>query len=637
MDNLQRVLIGNGKYYMKKITPDMDFSSVVGTGLSNIDTSNSIEIILNANVLNEKLNITKNSETGEILTHSYILNGKEGHFEKDNISLSGEEFRECIINETCKFININEIESIYKLFCKDIKHYFDQYGSAYTIFKNSNSYLLNSEKILKPDDMNSALKGEKDISTGVYFPHIDGELCIENLSSIFKTMCFQNTFNNRVTNNDLLLPYHGFIEGDAIYLPHGFNISICMDLETNENVSLTDMINEENELVSEDLLYATCYESNRTEVYRHIRLPLLIRIVDNTHEYIEKIKKEKEIQKSTKVNNNLNNNVFEIKTKTVKETISIKDFTKKITTKAPLKRNVPKNFEWKLQYESKLNYTCIAISDRADISCIGVNQKRIYLSNDYGDTWNPSQQNLNQMWNTIAISESGDLIIAGTLYSYLYKSKDHGITWNKCCYVHQWNSLAISDNGQYITGGIVNGFLKISNDFGETWESTAKEFNKKNWISVKISKTGKQQTALSVDDGIYISNDYGINWKKTFDMKIQWKAIAMSEDAKYQIACAKRNYVYESEDYGITWIPITKLNIKDWVGVAISYNGLYRTIVAKFDKIYVSINAGKDYEECPDSIASKQWVDIDMTKSGNIQFAVAKNEGVYKLEIIPKV
>ena len=87
MDNLERVLIGNGKYYMKKITPDMDFSSVVGTGLSNIDTSNSIEIILNANVLNEKLNITKNSETGEILTHSYILNGKEGRFEKDNISL----------------------------------------------------------------------------------------------------------------------------------------------------------------------------------------------------------------------------------------------------------------------------------------------------------------------------------------------------------------------------------------------------------------------------------------------------------------------------------------------------------------------------------------------------------------------
>lgn len=279
------------------------------------------------------------------------------------------------------------------------------------------------------------------------------------------------------------------------------------------------------------------------------------------------------------------------------------------------------------------NWTCVAMSSSGQYQAAGQYQNKIYTSSDYGITWAPISQTLNHLWTGMAVSASGEYQIASTYYSFLYKSTDYGATFTKCSYVHQWTSVAMNGSGQYVSGTIVLGYIKNSADYGVTWNSVAKNFGKKNWSAIEVSFTGQYQTALSLSDGIYVSTDYGVTWTKNFTLDAQWKAVALSSTGQYQMACIENGAVYESNDYGVTWTEVTMLGSKQWVDVAISGDGEKRTIVAKYNKIYVSLDAGAYYIETARDIFYKPWSSIAMSFSGNLQTAGVWGGSIYALTL----
>jgi hypothetical protein len=137
----------------------------------------------------------------------------------------------------------------------------------------------------------------------------------------------------------------------------------------------------------------------------------------------------------------------------------------------------------------------------------------IYLSNDYGTTFNPiTLSSTYYNLNCVAMSSSGKYIIIGTSYnneqSPYYLSSDYGNTFTK--YLSnipysdtKWSLINMSANGQYIIGiDSVNNNILTSVDYGKTW-------NYKNYpysiVSCEMSANGQYITLLDSDGNIYYS------------------------------------------------------------------------------------------------------------------------------------
>jgi len=264
----------------------------------------------------------------------------------------------------------------------------------------------------------------------------------------------------------------------------------------------------------------------------------------------------------------------------------------------------------------------------------------IYTSSNYGLTWNKNSSAPTKNWYSISISATGQYQTAIVYYNDttafnnvnvsinsvptssdygIYISKDYGNSWNPCSSVSNnsifvtnpaWYAISISATGQYQSAVIgnptntnyaTNGSftitygknykncgIYISGDYGNSWRlataqcgttgtTTDKTFYKNGTPSltcVAISASGQYQTALGgllntsgFSTGIYISNNYGQTWKAVADpnvytwvdstttttYNIDWSTVSISASGQYQTACSLNLGIFYSTNYGQTW------------------------------------------------------------------------------------
>jgi hypothetical protein len=169
----------------------------------------------------------------------------------------------------------------------------------------------------------------------------------------------------------------------------------------------------------------------------------------------------------------------------------------------------------------------------------------IYISNDYGNVWNPTNIVSDQYgWIGVNISGDGSIITAGSLEGVIQYSNDSGVTWNTATieapgFTSSYCGLLRSSyDGQHqvACAGIVlynssfpldpsRGYLFLSSNYGATWQkaSIAAPYDNIFWLSASISKSGKVITAIGVMGTIYIdqpsfhyfrSLDYGVSFQR---------------------------------------------------------------------------------------------------------------------------
>ena len=182
----------------------------------------------------------------------------------------------------------------------------------------------------------------------------------------------------------------------------------------------------------------------------------------------------------------------------------------------------------------------------------------IYLSSDNGATWT-SKLNA-KLWLNCSISYSGQYmaVIAfsdsnevnpetGILpVGSVYISNNYGDTWNQATIKDFFTNVAISETGKYILvcanncnyGPALPRPLYLSSDFGVNWKSIDLPDT---WISVSISQDGKFQSAVSYYQGadapstgyVYESSDYGNTWTKNTSVgQDEWTSVAMSANGQ---------------------------------------------------------------------------------------------------------
>jgi len=265
------------------------------------------------------------------------------------------------------------------------------------------------------------------------------------------------------------------------------------------------------------------------------------------------------------------------------------------------------------------------------------------FSNNFGTDWvsvYPIGSTSTSNWNSISISANGQYQTATKNGDYIYISNNYGISWNMTYLQKNWGGVSISANGQYQTAYVNRAYIYISSNFGSSFTPVASQ---QSWLGISISSTGQYQSAIynpystiaSIYSGgyIYTSTDYGNTWNPVNSTGSKyWSSIAVSSTGQYQTAVSSLSpevqatiVVYISNNFGKTFTPISttwaaaSINTSS---ISISATGQYQAIAVNNSNIYISNNYGASWST---TATSDTWSSISMSANGQYLIATANN------------
>lgn len=216
---------------------------------------------------------------------------------------------------------------------------------------------------------------------------------------------------------------------------------------------------------------------------------------------------------------------------------------------------------------------------------------KIIVSDDYGKSW--KYRGSGMQYSEIAMSSDGKYQIAGGIYRKLYSSNDYGNTWNVInnTPIRFWRSVAISSNGQYQSACVNQGtdFIYVSNDYGNTWATKATQGQ---WDSISMSSDGKYQTVISAGSSVLISNDYGNTWVQSLGVFNYLQAVAVSSNGQFQTVAALEG-LFISNNYGKDWLLVEPMQY--WRSISMSSDGKIQAAIGNNNQIYISNNYGYNW------------------------------------------
>lgn len=244
--------------------------------------------------------------------------------------------------------------------------------------------------------------------------------------------------------------------------------------------------------------------------------------------------------------------------------------------------------------------------------------ENIYVSSDYGKTFQIKEGDRKSAYSNFALSEDGKIQIAGR-FSGLDVSYDYGNTWINLVSNKFVPSVCINSDGSHLTFN-ADGSLYVSNlenevfteprlvlldygtfdkismdltgqyqiahkddgsyitssDFGETWYYHEDKFN-----NVVISGSG--QISIAVDNSIYtsVSTPVNMNWELLFDTGLNLKLAetnkiggVITTDGKTIYYCDDKKYQFIEDTYFSQNNEITSIAADNLISVATT-NGAY--------------------------------------------------------------
>jgi photosystem II stability/assembly factor-like uncharacterized protein len=229
----------------------------------------------------------------------------------------------------------------------------------------------------------------------------------------------------------------------------------------------------------------------------------------------------------------------------------------------------------------------------------------VYISLDTGITFNIIYTIGTQgsgSWQSCDISDDGQYITVIDYYDNVYISDDYGATWNNSRPRRdKWISTAMSIDGKYQIIVSENSIVYLSSNYGVQWSSINVATNTI-YQEVCMSDSGQYQTIVTRGYSLYTSSDYGVTWVDKNITK-KWLCIRMSSDASKQYALVDQDSkVYYSLDKWNTYSSIeTTYIFKD---LYISPSGEYQ-LACTADYIYShSFNIDKKLELNVDAITN---------------------------------
>lgn len=297
------------------------------------------------------------------------------------------------------------------------------------------------------------------------------------------------------------------------------------------------------------------------------------------------------------------------------------------------------------------SYVDIAISENGK-NQYALDRNRLFKSIDFGNSWqvinNSNWQNF--IFNAISISKSSRYIFLAPQNQKLQYSIDSGINWLQLnnSPLTTWKSIDISEDAKYI-GAVDGSFIYKSFNSGVDWSVDVSNVGQ--FDSISIADNGSFWTVVGNNSTISVSNDFGQSWRQKAFVN-NWNKVKLSANGQYQIVSTHNGSIYTSQDFGNAWA-INYVNIekcqgvnedsaandylccikpweksisdaKDWIDIAISYQGQFQIAVSKNYKIYISRNKGVNWS-LVSSCYNVDWSSVDISYNGQIMIASSRN------------
>eukprot|EP01031_Cornospumella_fuschlensis_P027176 gene27176-32832_t len=231
----------------------------------------------------------------------------------------------------------------------------------------------------------------------------------------------------------------------------------------------------------------------------------------------------------------------------------------------------------------------------------------IYLSSDYGATWNASSADSSLLWISVCSSDSGEFLAAADQTTGIYISSDYGSTWTLKYSTSTTGNVvdfACSSSGQFIYGIANSGYVLGTSNYGLTWSIL---YTLGNLLSLGCDSTGQYIVASHYYNGVYLSSDYGSSFNLSYQSPssgLYFYGSAISSDAKYLLASYQTmntegivtaGFLLLSNNTGSSWSLVYKadsisfpyLAMNSSGGLMLAYNAYY-----SLPSIYVSSSYG---------------------------------------------
>ncbi len=256
-------------------------------------------------------------------------------------------------------------------------------------------------------------------------------------------------------------------------------------------------------------------------------------------------------------------------------------------------------------------------------------------------TWSETVTNI--VFQKIASSYSGSNV-ASISSDSLYISNDYGASWNLSSFTVEKeenqlciiSGVAMSSDSSKLAVCVNNNYIYTSNNSGQNWTKQISS-ESKNWIGICSSSDGSKLAAITSQRGssimehtdpveayVSISTDSGVTWAvKTSSGNKKWTDITMSSDGSKIYACCQNDYIYISEDGGDTWTANTQAGQKEWKNISVSSDGLIMLAVSVNPCIlYSSTDGGATWDE----VSCNIWSGCSVSPNGNMMAACVDNK-----------
>ena len=256
---------------------------------------------------------------------------------------------------------------------------------------------------------------------------------------------------------------------------------------------------------------------------------------------------------------------------------------------------------------------------------VALTNSNIYRSTDFGSNWTLTNAPSSIIWVSVCSSRSGKYFAAASSDTRrVYLSSDYGETWNELVNSNNGGFYYITANEdlKYLFAPIYGLGINYSIDRGVNWSTN---LNITNGTCICSNWTGDLVAVGTSGSGIYTSINFGETFQLKYTSSVYFRSICSDSTGSYLAACGNNSFIYTSSNSGTSWF--SRASQQNWKSICCDSTGKYLYAVATSVGIYASYDYGVTWSvSYPDN---QSWTSVCSNSSGLRLAAVASSNNVY--------
>jgi hypothetical protein len=238
------------------------------TAPSHVDVTNAIQIKMNVELFNNKLDLSSFNEETDM-------------FGEDEITITAEDLTADLVDAT-RVITVGKYETLYSDFQTYVSDYFGFDGGFSSLFVAASEFAIDGNNEFTGASFISLLTGVAADPSGRYISDLSGSITISNIAKLLKYSVDGNVFNNRDPTTTNWGVSDGFVAGDLIWVPEGTTITLTLIIDSEAFLPLNNIgpARQIQNTSFETVNFSHETTASTTLITRVAKAPLLIKLIE---------------------------------------------------------------------------------------------------------------------------------------------------------------------------------------------------------------------------------------------------------------------------------------------------------------------------------------------------------------------